>query len=73
MPAGYGDGGGFGGEERQGVRMVFHGFGCFVEQYVPTSRDIPRRDKAPFLCGFAGRSGMVRFTREVFCVRWFCL
>ena len=26
--AGYGDGGGLGGEERQGVRMVFHGFGC---------------------------------------------
>ena len=26
--AGNGDGGGFGGEERQGVRMMFHGFGC---------------------------------------------
>lgn len=26
--AGYGDCGGFGGEEWQGVRMMFHGFGC---------------------------------------------
>jgi len=31
--AGNGDGGGFGGEEREGVRMMFHGFGCFVERY----------------------------------------
>ena len=31
--AGYGDGGGFGGEERQGVRMMFHGFRCFVKRY----------------------------------------
>jgi hypothetical protein len=31
--AGYGDGGGFGGEERECRAAMFHGFGCLVERY----------------------------------------